>query len=103
MLPLAERAVAAVACTMHHTIGVEASELVETNLLGRMLPTEDSAALSAVVAALEETEWLLTRRRGAHWSGAVCLMKIVSTASLELLQCEGQSETETGERPPCIG
>jgi sialic acid synthase SpsE len=103
MLPLAERAVAAVACTMHHTIGVESSELVETNLLGRMLPTEDPAALSTMVAALEETEWLLTRRRGAHWSGAVCLMKIVSTTGLELLQCEDQSQTETGERPPCIG
>jgi hypothetical protein len=48
---------------MHHTVRMEAREFIEANLLGRMLPTKDSAALPAVVAALEEAERFLARGR----------------------------------------
>lgn len=58
MLPLAEGSIAAVACTVQLALGVEACQLIETDLLGRMLPAEDAAALPAVVATLEEAEGL---------------------------------------------
>lgn len=35
---------------------VEASQLVETDLVGRVLPAEDAATLSAVMATLEEAK-----------------------------------------------
>ena len=59
MLPLSERAVAALARTMKTAFGMESCKLVELDLLGRMLPAEDAATLSAMVATLEETEGLL--------------------------------------------
>lgn len=58
VLPLAKRAVAAVAGTMQFALGMEACELIETNLLRGVLPTEDAATLPAVVAPLEEAEGL---------------------------------------------
>jgi hypothetical protein len=51
---------------MHDTVGVEAGKLIETNLLRRVLPAEDSTALSAVVAALKEAKGFLARGRRAY-------------------------------------
>jgi hypothetical protein len=55
--------VAAVARTMQHTVGVEPGKLVESDLLGRVLPTEDAATLPAVMATLKEAEGFLARGR----------------------------------------
>ncbi|EAT90586.2 hypothetical protein HBH98_164770 [Parastagonospora nodorum] len=59
MFPLAERAVATVTCAVQDSIWVEPSQLIETDLLGRVLPAENATALSAVVAALEKAEGFL--------------------------------------------
>lgn len=59
MFPLAERAVATVTCAVQDSIGVEPGQLIETDLLGRVLPAEDATALPAVVAALEKAEGFL--------------------------------------------
>ena len=83
VLPLAERAVAAIAGAMQFAIRVEACKLIETDLLGRVLPAEDATALPAVVAALEEAEGLCARRRRAYCGGAVDLKRCVSTIGLE--------------------
>lgn len=63
VLPLAERAVAAIAGAMPLTLRVEACKLVKTDLLGRVLRAVDAAALSAMVAAVEEAKWGLARGR----------------------------------------
>ena len=53
VLPLTEGAVAAVTSAVPFAVRVEACKLVEADLLGRVLPAEDAAALPAVVAAVE--------------------------------------------------
>ena len=83
VLPLAERAVAAIAGAMPLTLRVEACKLVKTNLLAGVLCAEDATALSAVVAAVEEAKWCLTRGRRACCSGAIRLERFVSTIGLE--------------------
>ena len=83
VLPLAERAVAAIAGAMPLTLRVEACKLVKTNLLAGVLCAEDATALSAVVAAVEEAKWCLTRGRRACCSGAIRLERFVSTVGLE--------------------
>ena len=59
VLPLAEGAVAAITCTMPLAFRVEAGKLIETDLLRGVLCAEDAAALSAVMAAVEEAKWHL--------------------------------------------
>lgn len=59
VLPLAERAMAAIAGAVPLALGVEACELVKTDLLGRVLRAVDATALSAVVTAVEEAKWRL--------------------------------------------
>lgn len=59
MLPLAERTIATLASTVQDTIGMEPGQIVKSDLLGRVLPAEDAATLSAMVAPLEETKRLL--------------------------------------------
>lgn len=66
MLPFAERAVAAIAGAVPLALWVEACKLVKTDLLGRVLGAEDAAALSAVMAAVEEAKWCLARGRRAY-------------------------------------
>lgn len=83
VLPLAERAVAAVTGAVPLALGVEARKLVETDLLGRVLRAEDATALSAVMAAVEQAKRCLARGCRACWSGAICLKMFVSTAGLE--------------------
>jgi hypothetical protein len=61
MFPLTKRAMAAIACTVQVAFGMEASKLIETNLLRRMLPAEDATTLPAVMTALKEAEWFLAR------------------------------------------
>jgi hypothetical protein len=61
VFPLTERAMAAIACTVQVAFGMEASKLIETNLLRRMLPAEDATTLPAVMTALKEAEWFLAR------------------------------------------
>lgn len=82
MLPLAERTVAAVAGTMPLALGVEARQLVEADLVARVLCAEDATALAAVVAALEEAKGFLARRGRAYHGGSICLKKFVSTVGL---------------------
>ena len=89
MFPLAEGAMATVTCAVELAVGVEACQLVEADLLGRVLPAEDATALSAVVATLEEAEWFLARGRRAYCGGAICLNRVVSTAGLEHLKSKG--------------
>jgi len=60
MLPLAERTMATVARAVQLALRVEACKLIEANLLGRVLPAKDAAALPAVVAPLEEAKGLCT-------------------------------------------
>jgi hypothetical protein len=106
MLPLAERAMATVACAMHYSIWVEACKFIETDQLGRVLPAEDAATLSAVVASLEEAEGLCARGRRTYGSGAVGLNRCVSTIGLELIKRKGpigDHDMNDNERPPCIG
>jgi NADPH-dependent ferric siderophore reductase len=62
VLPLTERAVAAITCAMPLTFRVETSKLVETDLPGRVLCAEDATALPAVMAAVEEAKRHLARR-----------------------------------------
>lgn len=83
VLPLAERAVAAVTGTMPLALRMEASKLIKTNLLGGILSAEDAAAFPAMMAAVEKAEWCLARGRRACWSGAVRLERLVSTIGLE--------------------
>jgi hypothetical protein len=52
---------------------METRKLVETDLVARVLPAEDAAALAAMVATLEEAERLLAGRCGANRSGTVGL------------------------------
>jgi hypothetical protein len=66
MFPLAEGTMATIACTVEDTVRMEARKLIEAHLFGRVLPAEDATALSAVMAALEETEGLLARGRRAY-------------------------------------
>jgi hypothetical protein len=73
---------------MQHTVGMEPGKLVESNLLGGVLPTEDAAALPAMVATLEEAKGFLARGRRAYWSGAVRLNGWVSTTGLERVQAK---------------
>jgi hypothetical protein len=61
MFPLTKRAMAAIACTVQVAFGMEASKLIETNLLRRMLPAEDATTLPAVMTALKEAKWFLAR------------------------------------------
>jgi hypothetical protein len=56
MLPLAERAVATIAGAMPMTFWMETRKLVEADLIAGMLPAEDAATLTTVVAPLEEAE-----------------------------------------------
>lgn len=86
MLPLAEGTMTAIACTMQFALGVEACKLIETDLLGRVLPAEDAATLSAVMAALKEAEGFFTRGRRAYSGGAVSLKRCISTIGLEQLR-----------------
>jgi hypothetical protein len=83
VLPLAERAVAAIAGAVPLALRVEACKLIKTNLLGGVLCAEDATTLSAVMAAVEEAERCLTRGHRACWSGAVRLERFVSTIGLE--------------------
>lgn len=73
MLPLAERAVATIAGTVPMTFWMEPRELIETDIVARVLPAKDAAALAAMVATLEEAEGLLAGRCGANRSGTVSL------------------------------
>lgn len=59
MLPLAEGAVATVAGTVPMALRMETCELIETDIVARVLPAEDAAALAAMVATLEEAKGLL--------------------------------------------
>lgn len=79
MLPLAEGAVAAITSPMQDALGMEARKFVQAHLVCRMLPAEDAAALSAVMAALEEAKRFLARRGGAYRSGTIGLKGMVST------------------------
>lgn len=63
VLPLTERAVAAIAGAVPLALGVETCELVKTDLLGRVLRAVDATALAAVVAAVEQAKWRLARCR----------------------------------------
>jgi len=51
---------ATVARAVQLALRVEACKLIEANLLGRVLPAKDAAALPAVVAPLEEAKGLCT-------------------------------------------
>lgn len=86
MFPLAERAEAAVASTMKNALRMETSKLIEPHLIGGMLPAKDAAALSAMVATLEEAEGFLTRSGGANRGGAIGLKRVVSTVGLDTLE-----------------
>lgn len=83
VLPLAERAVAAIAGAVPFALWMEACKLIKTNLLRRVLRAEDAATLSAVVAAVEQAKGCLARRRRACGSGTVRLKRFVSTIGLE--------------------
>jgi hypothetical protein len=83
MFPLAKRPVATITCAVQDPVGMEACKLIELHLFGRVLPAEDATALPAVVAALEKAEGFLARGRRAYRSGAICLMRVVSTTGLE--------------------
>jgi hypothetical protein len=73
MLPLAERAMATVTSAVPLAVGVETCKLIEADLLRRVLPAEDAAAFSAVMAAVEQAEWCLARGSGAGRGGAIGL------------------------------
>lgn len=60
VLPLTERAVAAITRAVPLTFRMEAGKLVKTDLLRGVLCAEDATALSAVMAAVEEAKWHLT-------------------------------------------
>lgn len=66
MLPFTEGCMAAIACTMQNSVGMESCQFVKSHLLGRMLPAKDTTTLAAVMAALEETKGLLACRSGAY-------------------------------------
>jgi hypothetical protein len=50
---------ATVACAVQDAIGMEARKLIETDLLGGVLPAKDATALSAMVAPLEKAKGFL--------------------------------------------
>ena len=75
MLPLAKGAVTAIASTLQVALGVEACKLIEADLVGRMLPAEDTPTFSAMVATLKEAKRFPARGSGAHRSGAVGLKR----------------------------
>jgi hypothetical protein len=89
MFPLAERAMATVACTVQDAIGMEACQLIEPHLFVRVLPAEDATALPAVVATLEQAERFLARGCRAYRGGSICLIGFVSTTGLERFEEQG--------------
>jgi hypothetical protein len=73
VLPLPEGAVAAITGTVPVAFWMEAGELIETDVVARVLPAEDATALAAMVATLEEAKGLLAAGCGADRSGTVSL------------------------------
>lgn len=75
---------------MQNTLRVEPSQLVEADLVCRVLPAIDAATLATMVPALEEAKRFLARRRGTDRSGTVSLNRIVSRVGLERYNMEDE-------------